>query len=222
MAKPKYIYDKDGNVLFFHYQKTESSTISPAYWGKNAYTSDRRRVGVSYYYLRPEQREGMISGNVFVVKVDPSEVYYFNDDPDGFYKIAKKQFTQDNPRMSFDGPSQLDYMHPLIKKAGYKMVVARWEGEFRAETTSELRVDKKMTASYREYGTAAPTDADLKKNIAGQIYNKLRSISNSSVGVSSGVSDRFYKYKSNIEKMVADPVLQKVIGKSLIKKYTDI
>lgn len=221
MKPPKYIKDSEGNILFFHYGNIEGRNISPSKWGSNSYTSDRRRVGVSYYYLSPDDKERMISGDVNVVKVDPSKVYYFNADPDGFYKIAKKAFISDNPRMSFDGPAQLDYMHPLIRKAGYKMVVAKWERGFRAETTLELPVDKALTSSYRTYGTSDPKYQDIKKELKGQILNKLRSISNSSVGISSGVSDKFYAYKNDIGKIISDPVLVKVIGKSLINKYKE-
>lgn len=221
MKSPKYIQDADGNFLFFHYGNIVGRTISPSKWGSNSYTSDRRRVGVSYYYLNPDDKERMISGELYVVKIDPSKVYYFNEDPDGFYKIAKKAFISENPRMSFDGPAQLDYMHPLIRKAGYKMVVAKWEKGFRAETTTEIPVDRSLTVTYRRYGTPLPKSQDIKKELKGQILNKLRSISNSSVGISSGVSDKFYTYKNDVDRIVSDPLLAKVIGKSLINKYKE-
>lgn len=213
--------DQEGNCLFFHYGKIVGRRITPSKWGTNAYTSDRRRIGVSYYYISPEDKEGMISGDLYVVKVDPDSVYNFNLDPLNFYDVAKKKFEADYPKYAFDAPSQMDYMHPLIAKAGYDMVVAKWGKTYRAETIKSLPYDVKLTDLYRKYGKADPNTSDRQSEIAKTIINKLSSIANTGVGVSSGVTDRFYAAKGNIKKIISDPVLAKYIGSKLLKQYAE-
>jgi hypothetical protein len=217
----KFITDDQGNYLFFHYGRITGKRITPSKWGTNAHTSDRRRVGVSYYYISPEDKEGMISGDLYVVKVDPDSVYNFNLDPLNLYDVAKRQFTNDHPQYVFDAPAQMDFMHPLIAKAGYDMVIAKWGKTYRGETIKPLPYDAKLTNLYRTYGKVNPDTKDVKSEIAKTIINKLSVIANSATGVASGVTDRFYAANNNIKKIINDPILVKHIGPKLMKSYAE-
>ena len=217
----KLITDDRGNVLFFHYGRITGKRITPSKWGTNAHTSDRRRVGVSYYYISPEDKEGMISGDLYVVKVDPDSVYNFNLDPLNLFDTAKQQFNKDYPKYAFDAPSQMAYMHPLIAKAGYDKVIAKGGKTYRGETIKPLPYDVKLTNLYRTYGKANPDTKDVKSEIAKTIINKLSIIANSATGVTSGVTDRFYAANNNIKKIINDPVLVKHIGPKLMKSYAE-
>jgi hypothetical protein len=59
--------DGKGNYVFFHYSPEKIDTVDPKFFGKNAYTSDRRITPISFYYTAPNRQETMVSGDPNVV-----------------------------------------------------------------------------------------------------------------------------------------------------------
>lgn len=212
--------DGNGNYIFIHYGDIVGTRILPSKWGKNVYTSDRRRVGVSYYYTQLNQRESMVSGKPYVVLVPKDSVYFYNSDPDGFYEIAYKKFKQDHPNQVFDPPSQLDYMHPLIAAAGYDMVVAKWENGLRGETTKPLKYDKLLTAMLQKYNTLDVDDKVKTQYLKTKILNAIAAAANSASGQANGITDKFYASKKiDLDALLQDVNIRKIIDPKLLKQY---
>jgi hypothetical protein len=146
--------DGNGNFVFYHYGDVKEGQVSPNFHGKNIYTSDKRANKVAYFYTKGGDKERMISGDPFVVKVPENKVYPFNKDPLNFYDKAEAIFKKEHPYRTFDPVSQIDYMNPLISKAGYDIVVAKWEAfPLRAESMKPLQYDKNLTKQFRSTGT---------------------------------------------------------------------
>lgn len=212
--------DGNGNYLFIHYGRINGSKILPSMWGKNSYTSDNRSVGVSYYYTNLHQRETMVSGDPYVVKVPYDRVYFFNRDPENFYKTAYNNFKDEYPGSAFSAPRQLDYMHPLIAAAGYDMVVAKWNGGYRGETTKPLVYDKTLTSNLQQYGTLDVTSDIYKQEAKRKILNILMKAANSQIGQKLGLTDKIYANKKiNLSTLLTDPYIKKLVGPKLLKQY---
>lgn len=172
-----------------------------------------------------EQFNSDPSVNLYIISAYKTELSKYVNEARNEKLLHKIKFLgkieADYPKYAFDAPSQMDYMHPLIAKAGYDMVVAKWGKTYRAETIKSLPYDIKLTNLYRRYGKADPNTSDRQSDVAKTIINKLSSIANTGVGVSSGVTDRFYAAKGNIKKIISDPVLAKYIGTKLLKQYEE-
>jgi hypothetical protein len=213
--------DGKGNFLFYHYGNIKGNNIDPKYFGKNRYTSDQRQNSVSYFYTRSNEQESMVSGDVNVIKVPMEKVYPFNTDPLNFYDQAEANFRKDFPNGAFDAVKQIDYMNPLIQKAGFDMTVAQWETfPLRAETTKALPIDKELTKAYREFGGLELSD--MRDKYETDIVNKLSDIANSAGRNSEYVRDKFYAAggsDANVSKLMKDPKLRSIIGKSLFDKW---
>jgi len=203
--------DKSGdNFLFYHYGDIKGDAIDPKFHGKQLYTSDKRATKVSYYYTKSGQRERMVGGQVHVVSVLKSKVYPFNADPLGFYEKAKAEFEKDYPGQSFNAPRQLDYMNPMIAKAGYDMVVAKWDAfPLRAESVKPLKFDKAKTEKLR-----GEMPANELKDIKEKIANDIRAKAGRATGLGLNVF-----YKKGIDAVLNDPKLRKLVDKKLLKKY---
>jgi hypothetical protein len=213
--------DTDGNYLFYHYGNIQGNKIDPKNWGKNAYTSDKRFHGVSYYYTKGNQKETVVGGDAHVVAVPKHQVYPFNKDPLNFYDQAEKNFRKEFPNGAFDAARQIDFMNPLIAKAGFKMVVAEW-GEFplRAETTLPLAFDKKKTEEFRKFGGF---EGSLRKEkYAQEILNEIADKANSSKGIASGLNEIFYNaggFDANVDKLLKNPKVVAAVSKKTLKNY---
>lgn len=225
--------DPLGRALFFHYGPDSiQSTISPRYHGANSYTTDTRSRGVSYYYTKYGEVERVIRGKLYVIALDVGDVYYFNEDVNGYYTDAKRNFLKNAPGKSFGPVEQMEYVTDLAVKDGYKMIVARWENSFRAESPLPLKVDKKLTEHYRTYGVADPTDQMTVADIKNKAENIIVAVANTSVGNDTGITDLVFSRKNpfsdtGFKKLMADPQIIKILSKKLkrdqmqvlIKKY---
>ena len=223
--------DGDGNFIFYHYGDVKGGEINPNYHGKNIYTSDKRANKVSYFYTRGGDKERMISGDPFVVKVPKNKVYPFNKDPLNFYDEAEAIFKKEYPYRTFDPVSQIDYMNPLISKAGYDIVVAKWEAfPLRAESVKPLQYDKDLTRQFRNTGTvtsksqrAALDDAERTSRITGgKAYtDAIQSLKDILKG-----DDKFRVYgderQERIDNIINYNILIPMQDKRVSQKITDI
>jgi hypothetical protein len=225
LVPKKYKIDTDGegNFLFYHYGKIKGDKIDPKYFGKNKYTSDQRRNGVSYFYTKSTDQESMVSGDVNVVKVPIEKVYPFNKDPLNFYDQAEANFRKDFPNGAFDATKQIDYMNPLIQAAGFDMTVAQWETfPLRAETTKALPIDKKLTNAYREFGGLDV--ADMRDKFEIDILNKLSDAAQKMTRKGEIIRDKFYGMggtDASVKKLMKDKDLRATVGKSLFDKWNN-
>jgi hypothetical protein len=210
----------DGDFLFFHYGNIKGDTIDASKGTKKAYTTDKRRNTPNYYYTNTKSRENVVSGDGYVVKVSPDKVYNFNKDVLNLSKQAEANFRKDFPKGAFGASQQMDYMLPLIRKAGFDMTIAKWEGKYRAETTTPLKYDKKLTSDFNKYGSL---DKQAKADAAGlAIVNKISSVANSPKGQSSGVGERYYSKNWTADTILKDPLLSKYIPSSLSEQYNNL
>jgi hypothetical protein len=150
--------DGKGNYVFFHYSPEKIDTVDPKFFGKNAYTSDRRITPISFYYTAPNRQETMVSGDPNVVLVKKEEVYPFTTDPLNLYDEAKKLHDEyygkifKGVKKAFDAPSQATWIMRVAADRGYKMLIAAWNDVSRAETPLPMKVDKAATAEFIKSG----------------------------------------------------------------------
>jgi hypothetical protein len=150
--------DGKGNYVFFHYSPEKIDTVDPKFFGKNAYTSDRRITPISFYYTAPNRQETMVSGDPNVVLVKKEEVYPFTTDPLNLYDEAKKLHDEyygkifKGVKKAFDAPSQATWIMRVAADRGYKMLIAAWNDVSRAETPLSMKVDKAATAEFIKSG----------------------------------------------------------------------
>jgi predicted double-glycine peptidase/flagellar biosynthesis regulator FlaF len=205
-----YDIDQDGdNFIFYHYGDVKGGVVDPKFFGRNAYTTDKRTHKVSYYYVKDNQRERMVNGPVNVVTVPKHKVYPFNEDPMFFYEKAKAAFEKENPGIAFDAPRQIDAMNPMIAQAGYDMVVAKWDAfPLRAESTKPLKVDEAKTAEF-----ASEKALGGRELVKEQIDNDLQGKASRNPELAS------IYYSTGVDGVLADPKLRKLIDKKLLKAY---
>lgn len=212
---------QNDDYLFFHYGKIKGEAIDAKKGKRQAYTMDKRRNTTNYYYTKTSDREGVVGGDAHVVSVPKNEVYNFNKDVLNLYDEAEANFYKDNPNGAFGAPQQMDYMLPLIEKAGYKMVIARHgDMHFRAETMTPLEFNKNLTKQIREDKSFNLKDAITETE--AQIDTKLSNAANKADAVKSGLNSKYYSKNWTAKKAVADPVLRKAIGEELASKYEDM
>jgi hypothetical protein len=150
--------DGKGNYVFFHYSPEKIDTVDPKFFGKNAYTSDRRITPISFYYTAPNRQETMVSGDPNVVLVKKEEVYPFTTDPLNLYDEAKKLHDEyygkifKGVKKAFDAPSQATWIMRVAADRGYKVLIAAWNDVSRAETPLSMKVDKAATAEFIKSG----------------------------------------------------------------------
>lgn len=128
---------KDGNsYVFFHYGDVKGPAMNPKA-PKKPYTKDKRVYSKLDYYVDPLQKEGMIKSNQLnSVEVPKEKVYPFNKDPLNFTKKIKADLEKQNLEAT---PQRLmDNMHKYANEAGYDMIIAEWNGRYRAESTKPL------------------------------------------------------------------------------------
>ncbi len=150
----------NGDYVFYHYGEKNIDIIDPKFFGKNMLrTTDKRSNNVSFLYTKENQKERMVSGSAYVVRVDRNKVYPFNIDPLNLYDLALEKFNEQkrkgyiHPNAVFDAVHQIDYMNPIAVEYGFDMVVAIWQGGFRAETSKAIAIDKALTEKFRSEGT---------------------------------------------------------------------
>ena len=150
--------DGKGNYVFFHYSPEKIDTVDPKFFGKNAYTSDRRITPISFYYTAPNRQETMVSGDPNVVLVKKEEVYPFTTDPLNLYDEAKKLHDEyygkifKGVKKAFDATSQATWIMRVAADRGYKVLIAAWNDVSRAETPLSMKVDKAATAEFIKSG----------------------------------------------------------------------
>lgn len=212
---------QNDDYLFFHYGKIKGEAIDAKKGSKKAYTMDKRRNTTNYYYTKTSDREGVVGGEAHVVSVPKDEVYNFNKDVLNLYDEAEANFYKDNPNGAFGAPQQMDYMLPLIEKAGYKMVIARHgDMHFRAETITPLEYNKNLTKQIREDKSFNLKDAIAETE--AEIETKLSNAANKADAIKSGLNSKFYSKNWTVKKAIADPMLRKAIGEELASKYENM
>jgi len=173
--------DGKGNYVFFHYSPEKIDTVKPEFFGKNAYTADRRITPISFYYTSPERQETFVTGDPNVVLVKKEEVYPFNLDPLNLYPEAKKRHDEyfadkfKGLKKAFDAPSQATWIMEVAAERGYKVMINAWTNVSRAETPFALKVDKEATAEFVKSGRERIyPDQDLR--IIGMVDRSSRQI----------------------------------------------
>jgi hypothetical protein len=160
--------DEDGNFLFYHYSPSKiTGGIDPRFFGRNPRTGrdERPGIGISMYYTRPDYRD--VGGNYgYVVRVPKDKVYPFNADPLNLYDKAEAAFQKMYPGQAFDANKQVAFIAQEASKLGYKMTVAKWGDNLRAQTTDKLKPEwyEKPHPEYRNSPVYNPKLEDYKAN----------------------------------------------------------
>ena len=216
--------DGNGNYIFFRYghgwEKYKNGMVDPSHWGENSITSDKRSEKVSYYYTQPGDREHNVTGGLHAVRIPKDKVYPFNDDPLNFYDQALALFRKDyGPDVSFSPDKQIDYMNPLIAEAGYDMVVAKWNGKLRAESTKSHPIDMDATRNARGGGAAAEKD-----DLGSKIKNRIEKEVNTASGFEKYGSLYYAKggSKADVAELLSNKDIAKLIGKKDVDKYREL
>jgi len=160
--------DEDGNFLFYHYSPSKiTGGIDPRFFGRNLKTGrdERPGIGISMYYTRPDYRD--VGGNYgYVVRIPKDKVYPFNADPLNLYDKAEAAFQKMYPGQAFDANKQVAFIAQEASKLGYKMTVAKWGDNLRAQTTDKLKPEwyEKPHPEYRNSPVYNPKLEDYKAN----------------------------------------------------------
>ena len=190
--------DEDGNFVFYHVSDEDVDQIEPSKYGTNKRqpTSQPEQAamgkvgGMSMYYTKPGSGEGMVSGkNKYAVKVPKNKVYDFNADPLNLIDEAIERHKQEHPGKAFDPNTQVAYVAKIAGEKGYDMVVAKWAGETRAQTTKPLkpsdvqktdgqRVTKKFDQEYvsNDQKGWKPVSAVTKRGALNNVYDKIEKL----------------------------------------------
>jgi hypothetical protein len=156
--------DGEGNFIFYHYGNRIKGPISPRFFKKNKYTSDVRYTkSVAFYYTDRMERETMVNGDAYVVKIPKNKVYPFNQDPRGYYEKAKENYvkylypkedlSQGLGKYNFPWDAQAAFIGDLARQDGYQIMVAAWGGQgfsTRGESQIDLTPDEAMTKTFRK------------------------------------------------------------------------
>jgi len=121
--------DGQGNYVFFHYGEFEGNIIDSSKGKRHAYTSDARAATSTNYYTKPTDRESMINGRGFFVKVPKHQVYPFTQDPNNYYDEALKMFRESpfgSMGQAFSFGMQASFITKIAMREGYKMIVSHW------------------------------------------------------------------------------------------------
>lgn len=214
-----------GEYLFYHVGpgKLKGGVVDPSMFGKNVYTSDRRRNPISMFYTRSIDGESMVIGEPHVISVPPHKVYPFQEDPLDFYPEAEKMFRKENGDMAFDPNAQLDYIGDLAHKAGFDIIVAKWgsagKNPLRAESQKPLKPNRELTDAYRRFGSLDPKDVipGLEREIVGAIAEKA----STQVALKNGLNEKFYSESFKPSDVLTDDQLAAAAGKKLVGEYRD-
>lgn len=208
----------NNDFLFFHYGNIKGGVIDSRKGVRQAYTRDRRRNSTNYYYTDLRSRENVVGGDVYVVSISRDKVYNFNKDPLNLYDKAEAKFKKEFPKFAFGAPQQMDYMLPLVRQAGFQMVIAKHDDmHFRAETMSPLPFDKKLTTQLREFGSFEGSAKTEKRDMA--IVNKISEIASSSRGIKSGLTEKFYSKDWNASQIMSDEFMSRFIPQKMKESF---
>lgn len=214
--------DEDGeDYLFYHYGDIKGKFIDPKYFGRNLYTSDKRSQNVSYFYTRSGDQEQMVHGDPYVIRVPKDKVYYFNEDKLNLLAQAKKNFKADWGDRAFEPANQIDYMNQLALEHGYTMMVAKWGPfPFRAESIVKHAYDKELTEKMQRFGGMNKSDA--VEGLESEIKNELSSKTQKMFAQGKqGPMNAFYGAEGDVQAMLKDPGLRKLVPKKLIDQYNE-
>jgi hypothetical protein len=163
---------EDGNdFIFFHTSDKELNEIDPKRFGSNpaAVTQKGESAawskvgGGSFYYTRPTDTESMVyAPNLYAVRVPKEKVYDFNSDVNNYYDEAKARHEKEHPGKAFDFNTQLAYITKIAGENGFDMVVARWGGKTRAQSTSKLSPSDRRVTSGNQ--VVKPFDTQYESN----------------------------------------------------------
>jgi hypothetical protein len=148
--------DENGDVVFSHYSRTsELDEVRPSTGSGSLITSKEEQQalssvgGLAMFYTQAGQKEGHVGNIQNTVTVDPSKVYYLNEDPLNFYDEAKEQFLVhmnrgENKRrtnFAFSPNYQVAWITKVANENGFDMVISKWRNDydFRAQTRKTLK-----------------------------------------------------------------------------------
>lgn len=113
-------------VTLYHYGPSDLEYLDPEYFGKHSYTDTERWWGKKrvFFYTDLSQKERIVGGQLYEVKVKLSNLYPFNKDPLNLYDILVKEYGNENVPVRI----QVVYITSYLEKMGYKGMLYKWEG----------------------------------------------------------------------------------------------
>jgi len=152
--------DENGDVVFSHYSRlSELDQVKPSTGSGSLITSKEEQQalssvgGLAMYYTQSGQKEQNVGNIQNTVTVDPSKVYYMNDDTLNFYDEAKKQFldhmNRNNNKVvnyAFSPNYQVAWISKVANENGFDMVISKWRNDydFRAQTRKTLKTQEEV------------------------------------------------------------------------------
>lgn len=180
--------DGKGNFLFYHFSNQDllKSGINPNKFGSNLKTSRgemQAKASVSFYYTNPNTKEAQIGDNGYVVSISKEKVYPFNEDPLNLIDEAEKEFRKVYPNQAFGANQQISWVAKVAANHGYEMVVGKWNGKLRAETTIKFKpqlfekvVGNTITYKHPEYYNLKVGNKNLLRQDAQGAYDTLQKV----------------------------------------------
>ena len=161
-TKDALTFDSNGNVKLLHVgpQNLEGGFIDPRRFGQQPYTTDKRGDKVAMFYVKPEDRERMVTGRPYEVTVPPQMLYDLFKDPLNLYDKALKAFRDAGNIIAFDGNRQAEWIGYEARKLGFDGMVTKWRDTARVDMWVPVRPDE--NGGYSPAGTRM-TEADISK-----------------------------------------------------------
>jgi len=161
-TKEAMTFDSNGNVKLLHVgpQNLEGGFIDPRRFGQQPYTTDKRGDKVAMFYVKPEDRERMVTGRPYEVTVPPQMLYDLFKDPLNLYDKALKAFRDAGNIIAFDGNRQAEWIGYEARKMGFDGMVTKWRDTARVDMWVPVRPDE--NGGYSPAGTRM-TEADISK-----------------------------------------------------------
>ncbi len=231
--------DASGNFVFYHRTETDITSIDPKKSGSNkkAPTSKEEVVannkvgGLSFFYTSSKSGESTVTGkNTYEVKIPKDKVYDFDADPLNLKDAAKELHAKEFPNQAFDSNTKLAYITKLAGEKGFDMVVAKWNGETRAQSTKVIKpTDVQVSGTKKvfkdnhvpntekgfETVESVSKDKELEK-----VYSKIiESISGDAKNPLYELKDQsFYGFKDDFSPFKTQESITKVIEESKLPK----
>lgn len=147
--------DENGDIVFNHYSRVDIDEVRPSTGSGSLITSKEEQQalssvgGLAMFYTQIGQKETHVGNIQNTVTVDPSKVYYLNEDPLKFYDEAKEQFldymnrgeNKKRTNFAFSPNYQVAWITKIANENGFDMVISKWRNDydFRAQTKKTLK-----------------------------------------------------------------------------------
>ena len=199
--------DDNGDFIFYHVSDAEIEETDPSLIGTakhRATSNDEARElakvgGVTMFYTSETDGEQQVPGkNKYMFKVDKDKVYDFNSDPLNFAKKAQERHEKENPGKTYNQNTQLAYVTKIANENGFEVVVSKWNGKSRAQSTIPMtpfdvqRGDgNNITENFEKSYTAnnkkgwKSSEPVTKKKTLDVVYKKIYDIFNKAKDYSS-------------------------------------